>query len=339
MASRLLYKWLAPTLKEVRFFIERSLGSAFDWSQTNERNVLMYESAVPLARLYSPLILIDDTFILQEYFVPQPHFLRWIELAKPIYERMANHQHLHLLNTTIRFVKHDKDTQLAYSRDPAGSYAFVLYYRIRRTTEADEALQQFHRYSLQSVNYIIYNAKFLYSELADVTLLMNGTFYLPYRHHYSFEQLEKAYGVDTLKKFMGLKEKYDPQCLFSSLWLQKYASRYASDPYRELIFRNNSEQKSLADNHQPDLKYVIPKVSEKRTDSYRRLFLNPLLRRQFLEEFLIHVFNVQDPSVLFKIISKAVWDPENKSDHDVYCYLQEALAKYDITLFPFNNVY
>lgn len=160
---------------------------------------------------------------------------------------------------------------------------------------------------------------------------MNGTFYLPYRHHYTFEQLEKAYGIETLTRFMALKEKYDPQCLFSSLWLREYASHYASDTYRELIFKVNSPPKALAVvDHKPDMKYVIPKVSEKRTDSYRRLFLNPLLRRQFLEEFLIHVFNVQDPSVLFKIISKAVWDPDNKTDHDVYCYLQEALAKYYI---------
>jgi hypothetical protein len=151
MGSRLMYKWLAPTLKEVRFFVERTLGTAFDWSQTNQRNVLMYESAVPLARLYSPLIQIDDTFILQEYFVPQSNFMRWIELSKPIYARIAKQQQVHLLNTTIRFVKHDKETYLSYSRDPAGVYAFVLYFRIRRTTEADEALKVLHRYGLSQL--------------------------------------------------------------------------------------------------------------------------------------------------------------------------------------------
>lgn len=106
----------------------------------------MYESAVPLARLYSPLIQIDDTFILQEYFVPQSNFMRWIELTKPIYARIAKEQQVHLLNTTIRFVKHDKDTYLPYAQAPGGVYAFVLYYRIRRTREADEALKAFHRY-------------------------------------------------------------------------------------------------------------------------------------------------------------------------------------------------
>ncbi len=146
LGSRLMYKWLAPTLQEVRFSIERSLGAAFDWSQTSERNTLMYESAVPLAQLYSPLIEIDDTFILQEYFVPQASYLRWIDLAKPIYAQINKHQQVRLLNTTIRFVKRDVDTFLAYAKKEEGAFAFVLYYRIRRTPEADAALKEFHMY-------------------------------------------------------------------------------------------------------------------------------------------------------------------------------------------------
>jgi hypothetical protein len=68
-------------------------------------------------------------------------------------------------------------------------------------------------------------------------------------------------------------------------------------------------------------------VSERRTDSYRKLFHNAVLRRQFFEEFLIHVFRIEDPSVLFRLISKAVWDPDNATDLDVYSHLQAALAK------------
>jgi hypothetical protein len=55
--SRLMYKWLAPTTKELRFAVESRLGLALDWSNDeNERNVMMYESAVPLAKLYQPLV-------------------------------------------------------------------------------------------------------------------------------------------------------------------------------------------------------------------------------------------------------------------------------------------
>lgn len=313
LSSRLIYKWLAPTLQELRFTVERTLGTAFDWSQTNERNALMYESAVPLARLYSPLLHIDDTFILQEYFVPQKSFLRWVEQAKPIYRRIAQHSLVSLLNTTIRFVYHDTETALAYSRSPEGVYAFVLYYRIRRTAEADEALRRFHE------------------ELTEVTLSVRGTFYLPYRHHYSFEQLEQAYGRDTLLSFLERKEKYDPGCLFSSLWLRKYGSAYASDAYRQLILSSKSASRAAASSlltsaGKVDASFEMPLVSERRTDSYRRLFHNALLRRQFLEEFLVHVFNIEDPSTLFRLISQAVWEPDNVTDLDVYAHLQAALA-------------
>ena len=59
------YKWLAPSAQQLRGIIEAATGAAVDWSDANERNVLMYESAQPLAELYSPILDVDDTFVLQ----------------------------------------------------------------------------------------------------------------------------------------------------------------------------------------------------------------------------------------------------------------------------------
>lgn len=317
LASRLIYKWLGPTMQELRFTVERALGTAFDWSQTSERNALMYESAVPLARLYSPLLRIDDTFILQEYFVPPKSFLRWIEQAKPIYKRIADHPHVNLLNTTIRFVTHDMDTRLAYARHPEGVYAFVLYYRIQRTVEADEVLRRFHE------------------ELVEITLSVKGTFYLPYRHHYTCEELDQAYGHDNLISFMESKENYDPKCRFSSLWLRKYGSAYVSDSYRSLIFNETvplpqespSRDNKLGVVGLPNPSYKVQEVSQRRTNSFHGLFRDPQMRRQFLEQFLVNVFNVEDSNTLFRLISKAIWDPDNNDDLDVYCHLQTALIQ------------
>jgi hypothetical protein len=50
-----------------------------------------------------------------------------------------------LLNTTIRYVHQDTDSALAYSRVEGGSFAFVLYYRIQRTPEADAQLASLHK--------------------------------------------------------------------------------------------------------------------------------------------------------------------------------------------------
>jgi hypothetical protein len=78
----LLYKWLAGPLREARFALERTLGVALDWQGVSDRNEMLYESAAPLARLYSPLVEVDDTFVLQEYFVPRSRLLDFVSRAK-----------------------------------------------------------------------------------------------------------------------------------------------------------------------------------------------------------------------------------------------------------------
>lgn len=72
--SKLMYKWLMPAMKEVRYAIEQRSGQALDWGNETERNHMLHESAVPLAQLYEPLFQVDDTFVLQEYFCPQETF-------------------------------------------------------------------------------------------------------------------------------------------------------------------------------------------------------------------------------------------------------------------------
>jgi len=168
-----------------------------------------------------------------------------------------------------------------------------------------------------------------------MTLELGGTFYLPYRHHYSHEEMEKAYGKETLLAFFREKERYDPGCTFSSMWFRAYAPKYLSDSYREKLVRvGKSEAQSLNLDITPfnfggvKADYKLPIVSERRSNSYRRLFANPQLRREFLEGFLVNVFNIEDPSLLFRIVSRAVWDPNHKDDLDVYASLQDALTQY-----------
>lgn len=48
---------------------------------------MLYESAVPLARLYSPLLKNDDTFILQEYFIPKEKFRPFVIDLGEVMER------------------------------------------------------------------------------------------------------------------------------------------------------------------------------------------------------------------------------------------------------------
>lgn len=81
-ASRLLYKWALPLLKERRYAQEENTGKAIDWGDEGDsltRNQLLYESAAPLSKLYEPLLKKDDTFILQEFFCPHARMTEWLE--------------------------------------------------------------------------------------------------------------------------------------------------------------------------------------------------------------------------------------------------------------------
>ena len=117
-----------------------------DWSDESERNSLIYESVEPLARLYSPFVTLNDSFVLQEFFVPIDSFGLWMDAAKSTITEYGsgNNGNVTLLNLTIRFVKQDRTTFLAYSRAAGGSFAFVLYYRINRNKEADDILENIH---------------------------------------------------------------------------------------------------------------------------------------------------------------------------------------------------
>lgn len=102
-----------------------------------------------------------------------------------------------LLNLTIRYVKADKLTALSYAK--VDSVAFVFYYRLPKTAEADEYLHM--------INQV----------LSTRAIQLDGSFYLPYRLHYTKEQLETCY--PNFKKWLaGLPKSR----IFSNMWLVKY---------------------------------------------------------------------------------------------------------------------
>jgi hypothetical protein len=107
-----------------------------------------------------------------------------------------------LLNITIRHVRADQTTALPYSRQ--NSIAIVFYFRLPRTDIAERELGVIQQ------------------GLIKRTLHHNGTFYLPYRHHFSNAQLRAAY--PTWDSFVALKHKYDPFGMFTSSWWTRMAS-------------------------------------------------------------------------------------------------------------------
>ena len=138
--------------------------------------------------------------------MPRAQFVKWMTGSRNILG--VSQKEVTLLNITIRFLNHDTEAFLPYAKDESGSYAFVLYYRLARSSSAELELEALH------------------NALVELTLECNGTFYLPYRHHYSDEQLATSY--PGIGDFFAAKQRFDPCNRFSNAWFRRYGARYGS---------------------------------------------------------------------------------------------------------------
>ena len=75
--------------------------------------------------------------------------------------------------------------------------------------------------------------------------------------------------------------------------------------------------------------YELPIVSQTRYDSYRRLMQNPVQRNEFLNLFLTNIFNIESIDKVKSLLAKAIADPRNRTDLDVYQCLAQDLASGD----------
>jgi len=59
------------------------------------------------------------------------------------------------------------------------------------------------------------------SQLIDLALGLDGTYYLPYQLFYSRDQLRRAY--PRIDEFFAAKKTYDPDQIFTNKFYEKYA--------------------------------------------------------------------------------------------------------------------
>jgi FAD/FMN-containing dehydrogenase len=136
------------------------------------------------------------TDILHEYFIPSDSVARFIERLQKI---LPGYQ-TDLLNITVRNVKKDKDSYLTYARTEV--FGFVMLFSQARTSEAEAEMQRLTRH------------------LVNISTLLGGTYYLPYRLHANKQQMQMAYPL--AKNFFALKAKYDPHGIFRNLFYETY---------------------------------------------------------------------------------------------------------------------
>jgi len=89
---------------------------------------------------------------------------------------------------------------------------------------------------------------------------------------------------------------------------------------------NEDEQLERSPNKED---FVLPVVSEHRMNSYRMLMSNPSQRYEFIELFFTNIFNIESKDKLKNMMAKAVADPRNSNDNDVYLSLKKQLENTD----------
>lgn len=131
--------------------------------------------------------------ILQEYFIPKAKFNAFI---KKLQFHLQNHS-VNLLNATIREVQKDTLTVLSYAKEDC--FAIVLLFSQPNDGMGEFTMEQFTIGIIKAV------------------LELQGTFYLPYRPHYTHEELIQAY--PNFDYWLSLKKKVDPNTLFYSQFM------------------------------------------------------------------------------------------------------------------------
>ncbi len=178
-----VFKWIA----------EKYIDPTFDRLRTKNivsRNEIMHDSVE-----YLENVLVNETDILHEYFIPRKNFIPYIEQMRTLLQNSK----IPVLNASVRIINKESN-MLNYA--PEDMFAIVLYLNQRVDRESLRAMEQ------------------LTKDLIDLTLKFDGTFFLPYQLYYTREQLEKSY--PNIDAFFALKRQYDPTLLFMNKFYAKF---------------------------------------------------------------------------------------------------------------------
>ena len=153
------------------------------------------EASLDVAEL-EPRTRMMSTYVLQEYFIPERHFLSFV---RGIAEVLQTHK-VEALNLSVRHSPADRVALLPWASEDV--FSFVLYYKQRTYQSAQESVQRWT------------------SKLIDLALTHEGRYYLPYQLHASKAQFERAY--PEIEEFRRIKKQVDPTAKLSNELWRKY---------------------------------------------------------------------------------------------------------------------
>jgi FAD/FMN-containing dehydrogenase len=138
----------------------------------------------------------EDTYVLQEYFIPVNNIKSFIPKMKAIYDQYD----VNVINVSLRHAYADKETYLSWAAEEV--FAFVIYYKQGTDLESREEVRKWT------------------VEMTDAILSENGRWYLPYQPHATVEQFKKGYL--HADKYFEVKNRLDSTHRFTNKLLDKY---------------------------------------------------------------------------------------------------------------------
>lgn len=189
----------------IKWFAEKYIEPRIESCTVTSRNQAMTDGEACFVSRNDPMHdsvtylrnnLKNETDILQEYFIPRGQFTPFVDGLRKI----VQDQDVNLLNASVRVI-HPEHNYLNYA--PEEMFSIVLYINQPTTAEGNEKMEKVTR------------------DLIDLTLDLNGRFFLPYQLHYTPEQLQRSY--PEIKGFFEAKGKYDPDGLLTNTFYEKYS--------------------------------------------------------------------------------------------------------------------
>lgn len=287
--SSIIFHWCAhwDIFKKVKALVERitkvHLDAVYKPDNINlvDRNVFAYESPDGVS---GKLKYLNATHILQEYFIPIENDLPYKFMAL-LKQKYKTEKEIELLNTTIRIVKKDEhDFLLSYS-PKSDMFAFVLYIRLGLSDCAEQKL------------------KLIQLDLNEFVTKNSGTFYLPYLHHYTAEQVLTAY--PNIIEYIKFKYQIDPDNRFQNKWFQNMENLF--EPYLNSYKLKKSLEEVISESEEIEFPtstdIEIYNFDTKTPYIIKNMMENLHLKTNF-KMFLQYVFTIHKQSSVMEILEK-----------------------------------
>jgi FAD/FMN-containing dehydrogenase len=192
--------WLEPGLIKVV-----SWGSFGKWIRRNFIDPYIYsseevvwrnkEASYDVAEL-EPKSREEQTYVLQEYFIPVNNIRSFVPKMKAIYDKYD----VNVINVSLRHAYPDNESFLSWAEEEV--FAFVIYYKQGTDAKSKASVKQWT------------------IEMTEAILSENGKWYLPYQPHATIEQFQK--GFPNSVKYFEVKNRVDSTHRFNNQLLDKY---------------------------------------------------------------------------------------------------------------------